>query len=316
MYKIFYDADQEGLWFKKLSKYLCDAKLIPIPNSKKEQVSYGIDNVLIYDRPDIILMDNSSVILVLEKTVEVPSGHNVGQRFGRLAAAAQMRIPVIYFGPYKEFKHGGKTKGPRYMNLRLFHALDKLSSVYNTAVTTINWPVDERCEVIKNANQDQCVREYLSVFFDYYAKNGIERLTEHIKEFRFQKDQKTEQIQFEKAEVKRRKQYEKPPKSVEVLPKVSYVKKYGPLPAELSEANQIILYRIGMKKMRSDPYAGMASLYHYLYKSENTVMVLHFPNISSGKWFQQRKNTKTYRMYKAFADAILFQDEIVVHDNL
>ena len=56
----------------------------------------GMQDVLSYDRPDIILVDGDTPILVVEETVEVPSGHNVGQRFARIAAAAQgwRSIPV------------------------------------------------------------------------------------------------------------------------------------------------------------------------------------------------------------------------------
>ena len=100
LYEIFCDSLQEGLWFKKLNNSFSEARLVVIPNSQKGQQKYGIDKVLQYDRPDIVLKDNDDVIFVLERTVEVPSGHNVGQRFGRLVAAAKERIPVVYFGPY------------------------------------------------------------------------------------------------------------------------------------------------------------------------------------------------------------------------
>ena len=124
LYYIFCDSIQEGMWFKNLDPHLAQAELVMIPNRVEDQRRYGIDSVLIYDRPDIILKEDNEIIFVLERTIEVPSGHNVGQRFGRLVAAARARIPVVYFGPYAAYKHGGKTAGPRYMNLRLFYALE------------------------------------------------------------------------------------------------------------------------------------------------------------------------------------------------
>ena len=52
-------------------------------------------------------------------------------------------MPVVYFGPYVARKHGGVTEGPRYMNLRLFYALDVLARINSTAVTTIDLAIDE-----------------------------------------------------------------------------------------------------------------------------------------------------------------------------
>ena len=197
-YEIFCDSLQEGLWFSHLNDCISDAKLVVIPNSQKEKRLYGIERILQYDRPDIILKDNGNVIFVLERTVEVPSGHNVGQRFGRLVAAAKERIPVVYFGPYMAYKHGGDTAGPRYMNLRLFYSLRKVSDYFNTAVTTINWPVDQHCEVLKTSFKDKRLIEYLALFMDYYNTYGISGLTEYIKESPFQKEQYDEQEAFAK----------------------------------------------------------------------------------------------------------------------
>ena len=156
---IYYDDYQEGIWFKSLHQEFSNAILKQIPSGEAlRNAGDGFVNVLQYDRPDIILEHDNQIILVLERTVEVPSGHNVGQRFGRLVAAAKLRITVVYFGPYVAYKHGGNTAGPRYMNLRLFYALDALSKYYNTAVTTINWPVDTNYEIIKNPSKDTRVK--------------------------------------------------------------------------------------------------------------------------------------------------------------
>ena len=74
MYEIFCDSLQEGIWFKNLHSCFSDADFAVIPNSKREQAMLGLDRVLIYDRPDIILKHDGQIILVLERTVEVPSG--------------------------------------------------------------------------------------------------------------------------------------------------------------------------------------------------------------------------------------------------
>lgn len=317
MFQIFCDSLQEGLWFQSLHPSFCNAELVEIPNSKRAQVAHGIDHVLVYDRPDIILKHNGAVIFVLERTAEVPSGHNVGQRFGRLVAAAKEHIPVVYFGPYAAYKHGGATAGPRYMNLRLFYALQNVSDYYNTAITTINWPVDAHYEVIRTRAKDNRLMEYLEIFMDYYSSNGMYGLTEHMKNSVFQEEQLREQRIFAATEIRSPEQYDGPPDSVELLSVSQFERQYCNLPPALKRGTrQIVLYHIGMNYIRSDPYAGMAALYHYLYCNIDTIQILHFANIPSHEWFSLNSRTKTYRMFKEFGHAILFSDYLIQQDDL
>lgn len=317
MYEIFCDSLQEGMWFKNLNQRFSDANFVVIPNSKREQVRLGIDQVLIYDRPDIILKHNGSIILVLERKVEVPSGHNVGQRFGRLVAAAKQHIPVVYFGPYAAYKHGGSTAGPRYMNLRLFYSLRNLSDIFNTAITTINWPVDRNYEVLKTQQKDIRMRQYIELFLNYYTKYGLDGLTEYIKNSKFQEEQIIEQKAFAENEIRNPEQYNNPPESVEILTIRQFERVYHRLPNSLARhAEQIVVYNIGMNYLRSDPYAGMSALYYYLYCGNGRIQILLFPNISIAEWNQLGRNTKTYRMFKEFGEAILFQDGLLLRDEL
>ena len=317
MYEIFCDSLQEGMWFKNLHNCFSNANFVVIPNSKREQARLGIDQVLIYDRPDIILKHNGRIILVLERTVEVPSGHNVGQRFGRLVAAAKQRIPVVYFGPYAAYKHGGNTAGPRYMNLRLFYSLQSVSEIFNTAITTINWPVDRNYEVLKTPQKDIRMRQYMDLFLGYYTQYGMNGLTEYIKNSQFQEEQIIEQRVFAENEIRNPEQYDYPPESVEILTVRQFERAYHPLPDCLSNAvERIVAYNIGMNYIRSDPYAGMSALYYYLYCDNRTAQILLFPNILMAEWDELGRNTKTYRMFKEFGDAILFQDGLLLRDEL
>lgn len=317
MFSIFCDSIQEGLWFKGLNPHFVGAELITIPNKKAGQRVHGLEHVLMYDRPDIILKDGDKVILVIERTIEVPSGHNVGQRFGRLVAAAKARIPVVYFGPYAAYKHGGATAGPRYMNLRLFYSLRNLSRAYSTAVTTINWLVDENYEIIKRPEKDARMREYLKLFFEYYDAHGMNGLSRHLANSSFQEEQYQEQERFAEASVRSPEQYDEPPSSVEIITYSEYQRRYGVLPASIDPAKDVLIYHVGMTYIRSDPYTGMAALYHYLYTAENGLtQILHFANIRSALWYNQNNTSKTYRMFKEFCDGILFEDGLVLQNNL
>jgi hypothetical protein len=93
--EIFCDDTHEGSWFKSLCTSLSDVPLNPI-RSRGQNPLY-IEKLLRYDRPDIILVQDEVPKLILEKTREVPTGHNVGQRFGRLVNAAEEGAMVIFF---------------------------------------------------------------------------------------------------------------------------------------------------------------------------------------------------------------------------
>ena len=317
LFYIFCDSLQEGLWFKNLDPHLANAELLIIPNRMADQIRYGINSVLMYDRPDIILKEDNEIIFVLERTIEVPSGHNVGQRFGRLVAAAKARIPVVYFGPYAAYKHGGATAGPRYMNLRLFYSLSNVARFYDTAVTTINWPVDAHYEVIKRPEKDARIIEYLRLFFSHYDAHKMDGMAMFIARSAFQQDQVAEQQRFAATEITNPEQYDVPPDSVEIISSAAFERTYGIFPVTVDRTRDVLIYHVGMNYIRSDPYTGMAALYYYLYTTErNLTQILHFPNITQAQWRAQNTSSKTYRMFKEFCAGTLFSDELVMQVNL
>ena len=313
---IYCDDFQEGIWFKGLNDHFIDVQLEVIPARRNQIERLGLYNVLKYDRPDIILQDHGETIFVLERTVEVPSGHNVGQRYGRLLAAAEARIPAVYFGPYAAYKHGGNTAGPRYMNLRLFYALRRVSEMYNTAVTTINWPVDYHYEVLRTPEKDDRIKQYLQLFFNYYDKHGSSGLTEYISHSTFQEEQYDEQEKFANTEIRNPEQYNSPPDSLEIIPTSEFNRRYGLSVRFPRRIDHIILYHVGMTNIRSDPYTGMAALYTNLYSNNNSSVILEFANIESDQWYQQNRLSKTYRMFKAFSDGIVFRDDFIPREDL
>lgn len=313
---IYCDDFQEGIWFQSLDEHLTDAEKEVIPSQRAQIERLGLYDVLKYDRPDIILQDCNETIFVLERTVEVPSGHNVGQRYGRLLAAAEARIPAVYFGPYAAYKHGGNTAGPRYMNLRLFYALRRVSEMYNTAVTTINWPVDRQYEVLRTPEKDQRLKQYLKLFFDYYDKFGSNGLSEYMLQSDFQRQQYLEQDNFAQREIRNPEQYDVPPESLEIIPVSEFNRRYGLNVHFANQIRRVVLYHVGMTNIRSDPYTGMAALYTNLYGDESSAVILEFANIESARWYKQNRLSKTYRMFKAFSDGIVFRDDFITHEDL
>lgn len=301
----------EGMWFKKLHPLLSNSELksFPVNNVKPKHIVKALS----YDRPDIILADGEKPILVLERTIEVPSGHNVGQRFARLVAAARMGIPSVYLGPYVAYKHGGATQGPRYMNLRLFYALKNMADIEKTAITVINWPVDDDCEIIRTPEKDIRVKEYLGLFLDYYSKNKFKNISKYIMKSEYEKQQEKERDSFIAERVAKPQDYDNPPGSV-VVGKNTNISEFTDNGISNLRRGESVLYKVGMRYIRSDPYTGMAMLYSYLYcnglNERKRNLILHFPHITKGMWrtAAKSKRRKDIRLFRMAADGILFKN--------
>jgi len=308
---IYADELHEGDWFKELHPRLADAAEEEITGAVERNPQ--LEGVLLYDRPDIVLTDSSDApVLVVERTIEVPSGHNVGQRFARLAAAAEARVPVVYFGPYVARKHGGETAGPRYMNLRLFAALDQVAKVNASAVTCINWPVDDHFEIVRDPSKDDRMRAYLDLFFEAYDSRHQDDVNEAIMRSDFEAHQIEERRRFA-ATLSRAGDYDSPPSSVAVQPGTVAARTTGA--ADLAEYTEAVVYSVGMRYIRSDPYTGMAMLYRYLYvlgADVERALVLCFPHITVEMWRDAARSgrRKDVRLFRIAADGILFSDGV------
>lgn len=259
--------------------------------------------------------------MVVEETVEVPSGHNVGQRFARIAAAAEAGVPCLYFGPYVAKKHGGATAGPRYINVRLFHAIDAMVRTTRTAVTTINWPVDQDFEIRRDAAKDSDVREYVATFFDAYQAGDLSVVNAALLASDIHQRMVSERNAFVSEFVRRPEQYDDPPPSVELLSMSELKRRYGAIVGNLEgQGTDVVFYKVGMTYIRSDPYTGMAMLYRYLYVAEqpSRLLVLWFPNIAVADWQAAagRGNRKDIRLFRVKADAILFSDGLLLRADL
>jgi hypothetical protein len=307
---IYYDDLQEGTWFQHLDERMSSAELRPLGDALADP---GTADVLQYDRPDVLLTHRGTPVLVIERTIEVPSGHNVGQRFARLAAAAEQRVPLVYFGPFKARKHGGATAGPRYMNLRLFYALDKIEQLNDAAVSTINWPVDDDCELLRTPAKDDQMREYLAALIDIVLVERDQRhIVSRIRETDIYRRLRDDRLAFEQTGVSRPEQYSGPPNSVRLLSGQEAAAEFGE-PA-LARLTEIAAYRIGMTYIRSDPYTGMSMLYRYLYvlpHIDTRALILQLPAISRGAWdaaIHSGHLRKDVKLYRLVADAIQFSD--------
>ena len=317
-FKILYDEPQEAEWFRNLNAALADAGEDSITNAREWP---GMEGVLLYDRPDIVLLNGRRPILVVEETSEVPSGHNVGQRFARIAAAAESGVPSLYFGPYAAMKHGGQTAGPRYMNVRLFRALDALVRITGSSVTTVNWPVDEDYEVLRGEEKDVDARAYLATFLAEYARQpDLRRLNEVLLQSDIHLRMNAERRRFVQNSIRNPGQYDGPPPSVKIVTPDEFGTRFGRIGGEIQNCRELVVYKVGMTNIRSDPYTGMAMLYRYLYVlgRKSRALVLWFPEITEAVWRQAAENVdrKEVRLFRLSADAILFADNLLSREAL
>ena len=81
---------------------------------------------------------------------------------------------------------------------------------------------------------------------------------------------------------------------------------------ELATHREMVIYKVGMKNIRSDPYTGMAMLYRYLYvlgePERDRRLILHFAHVDGSMWdvAAAAARRKDIRIYRHVADGIIF----------
>ena len=315
-FTIYSDNLIEADWFQSLSPKLQNAKNELI---KERNKNIPIINELVdYDRPDIILLDqNKKPLLVLEKTAEVPTGHNVGQRIARLVKAIEKGIPTILFFPFDARKHGVHS-GICNMNARLLLAFKRMWEIHNTPIFAINWKSDSNGELINDGSEDDELKNILKNLIE----NNFSLKSKIYKKF---KDLNYEEYQ---KRIGIRPAYAKPPKSAEIIKTKKFLES---LDFEIEEDKKNILlkheesliYKIIMTEencKRQDPYTGTQFMYDYLYCrigkkkiEKNRNLFLYFPKIRKNLWKIKNPNnpeTKSCNWY-LIANTLIFKDGIL-----
>lgn len=315
---IYCDAKHEGLWFRDLSPLLANAKFAMI--GRRGTNIPIIESLVFYDRPDIILMNNGEPVLVLEKTSEVPSGHNVGQRQGRIVRSIEHNVPAVYLQPFDAMKHGPHAN-VCHLNPRLLQFYTKLWDIHNTPALVVEMPSDSDWELINDGSEDG----EISAVVHGFLQSGFDWNCGKFLQYRQQMpEQATQRIQA-------RNSYGKPPPSVNIIPTSALAERIRErsggkqdLPSEWVQREESVLYKIAMspeKCRREDPYTGTQFIYDYLYcrngakpsdKFRN--LVLDFPKISVARWKQANPNDPGRKsvLWYATANGILLKDGLII----
>jgi hypothetical protein len=303
-FEIFCDSRIEGSWLQSLSPLLKAATLRQIGDRGKNPEA--IEKLISYDRPDVIVLHDGSPILVVEKTKEVPTGHNVGQRMARLVKAAELRVPFIYKMPFDARKHGRHSNICR-LNIRVISALERISEIHKVPAIALPTAIDRNGEILKHSPCDAQVSAILANYlinFDFSAFGAAQA---------FMRSEYKKRLAIRAA-------YGLPPKTVSIVKSRQLETIVGYRVDFLNRREESVLYTIGMnpeKCRREDPYTGTQFIYDYtmcrtgvLAADKSRNLVLSFPKITKNRWLAANPidgNRKSCNWYLT-ASAILLSD--------
>jgi hypothetical protein len=311
-YTIYCDNEIEGRWFKQLSASFSTADIAKIQSrGENPQV---VNDLVKYDRPDIILLNNDIPVLVVEKTREVPTGHNVGQRVARLVRALEEGVSTIVFFPFDAKKHGDYSSMCN-MNIRLIKAMQIMDSIHNTPILAINWPADNYGELVDDGSEDQDI----ATIVDSYVRSGFDPQCNSFQE------QKSVMNDEYNRRLNNHPKYGDPPPSAIIQNTEDFlsslVADYPVSELEpLRKRSESLVYLMKMtpaKCKRQDPYTGTQFIYDYIWcrngplpvqKTRN--LILHFPLIKKETWNELNPNDssgKTCNWYLT-ANGMTFED--------
>ena len=315
MYTIFYDSLTEATWFQELSPQLngADFQLI----QQRGQNPQVIEELVMYDKPDIILLHDDEPELVLEKTTEVPTGHNVGQRFARLVRAIEHGVLTIYYFPYDARKHGLHSSICN-LNIRLIMACLNIEQIHGVPLITVNWPTDQEGELTTDGTENERVSDLINNCIEHGFNDGAPEVASQLRQMRDEYNRRLRAFP----------KYGGLPPSVIEYATSDFCRGFNiaNAPEDFLERRNTYVYTMDMspeKCKRQDPYTGTQFIYDYMVCREGPSpaekknnLVLRFPSLTRDIWFEKNpndSNTKSCNWYLT-ANALLFRDGIYFND--
>jgi hypothetical protein len=116
-----------------------------------------IKKILYLDAPDLIVEKNNEPLFSIEISTEAGTGHNVFQRFARLAASVENDVPTFYIYPEaKLIKRKGNKLGWDKLNPLIFHALERIMQIYDIPALFYYYP-----SLFRNFSKTPCKAPFL-----------------------------------------------------------------------------------------------------------------------------------------------------------
>jgi hypothetical protein len=103
-----------------------------------------IKKILYLDAPDLIIEYDNEPILAVEISSEAGTGHNVFQRFARIAAALENEVPMFYIYPEATIVTRQSNSSIRWdvINKLVFKALDNCVTIFGIPAMLYYFPSD------------------------------------------------------------------------------------------------------------------------------------------------------------------------------
>lgn len=121
-----------------------------------------IRKILYLDACDLIVEKDNEPVFSVEVTTEAGTGHNVFQRFARIAASVENGVPAFYIQPEGVIiTRGAAEPGWDKINPLIFRALDSVMSIYQIPALFYYFPSDFRAYADRPAMSPNFVKKGL-----------------------------------------------------------------------------------------------------------------------------------------------------------
>lgn len=256
-----------------------------------------IKKILYLDAPDIIVEIDSEPIFSIEVSTEAGTGHNVFQRFARLAASVENNVPSFYIYPEAVIIHrkNGTPTGWDKINPLIFKALEHVMSIYQIPSLFFYFPSDYKTHdtnpalsphlrdkgLIYDSNRNyagspngndsemgkmfSCINEIISINERHGVVKGRGKLLAN-RTIIDRKDFMQQEYANKSGNLKM-----SPLSATHEIPTeyiLNYLKQFETTSYKVGELlksrDKSILYQVDSKTFRSDPYAGCIAAIDYL----------------------------------------------------
>lgn len=311
---IYADGYEEAQWFKSLDSRLSDSSV----QMYSEDNPSCVKSLLKYDNPDIILVVDGIPRLVVEKTRQVPTGSNIGQRYARLVRAVELGVPTIYMFPFAKLK-GGNNPSPCWANPWYFKAIQRINSIHNDCdLVPVRWPNDDDYRLKNGSEASQSISDIVGEFI---TKN-YQTLEFCLSNPEFEWKTFDEMSSMFKKSIENNSYWPEGPPSLSEVDTEEFLENIQTEVEsnEFVNRGRTVIYKCGQKDVRTDPYTGMQFVYDYSLcrsgahssqKSKN--FVIHLPKHTKSDWldnYPQDTDTKGGLWYET-ANIIKFKDDIL-----
>lgn len=246
----------------------------------------AIKRILYLDAVDIIIEINKKPVLAVEISHEAGTGHNSFQRFSRIVAAAEYKIPVAYIYPEAGFVHRRDSDRWDRINPNIFRALEKVMQIHNSPALLYYYPsefdgdyenapstpkglIHDETHLSSPNSQDEEIKEFFKLV-DLIVDETINKKDELLLINNLLVSQRRDWMQ-EQFILKGGKDKVWSPNTATITVSTSslmkYIKKFsgenydfGDL---LTSRDETVIYKVNAR-LRGDPYPGALSALDYL----------------------------------------------------